>query len=202
MNNEYVNALIQMPIKVLEDDSFEIMSEYMTIQINHCSELPEKRDMLSLQMSLHEQIKKALEEKRFKKKHTILPREKLPKKRPQNITFKQYSNNKSALRNTAKNYNDDSDSEQDKQLSNTLIEEENKHLSNTLIEEENKQLSNTLIEEENKQLSNPLMQEDKQLSNPLMQEDKQLSNPLMQEDMDADVSQQQVVQESKPVIDL
>lgn len=109
MSVEYVNALIQIPIKVLEDDTFEIMSEYMSINIENCSELPERGDIASLQMSMHEQIKRALEKKRLEQEKVIVPAEKPPKKRPQNITFKRYSNKRAASRNTAKCYDDEND---------------------------------------------------------------------------------------------
>jgi hypothetical protein len=36
MSVEYVNALIQIPIKVSQDETFEVMSDYMKIEIENC----------------------------------------------------------------------------------------------------------------------------------------------------------------------
>ncbi len=170
MSIEYVNALIQIPIKVLEGEAFEIMSEYMSINIENCDELPERGDIVSLQMSMHEQIKKALEKKRLEKEKVIVPTDKPPKKRPQNITFKRYSNKRAASRNTAKYYGDDDDDDSD-----TTQSESDSDLDS--IESDN--------ESDNKR------------SNPINAEDKQ-SNPINAEDKDAALSQLQEVEELEP----
>ena len=164
MSIEYVNALIQIPIKVLEDETFEIMSEYMSINIENCDELPEKGDIASLQMSMHEQIKKALEKKRLEKEKVVLPAEKPPKKRPQNITFKRYSNKRAASRNTAKYYGDD-DSDTTQSESDSDLE------SDDLCNEDNVQ-SNSLNAEDKR--SNPINEEDKDAALSQLQEVEEL----------------------------
>ena len=44
MYKKYVMANIQIPIELLEDNSLLPLSEYMTIEINKCDTLPEKKD--------------------------------------------------------------------------------------------------------------------------------------------------------------
>lgn len=44
MYKKYVMANIQIPIEILEDNSLSPLSEYMTIEINKCDALPEKKD--------------------------------------------------------------------------------------------------------------------------------------------------------------
>jgi len=172
MTTQYVMANIQIPIEIMDNESFELMPEYISIQIENCSYLPEKKNLTNVQNTLLEQIKEAIEKKRIEDEKIILPSERPIKKRPQNITFKRQKQTHS--RNTMRHYESDTDSSE-------LLE----------TESDSDEASETESEEDDEEIN-------KQVSNPLKQEDKQLSNPLKREDMDADSSQLQEVQELEP----
>jgi hypothetical protein len=151
MSVEYVNALIQIPIKVSQDETFEVMSDYMKIEIENCIELPEKRDISSRQLSLYEQIQSALKNKRLEKEKVILPAEKPPKRRPQNITFKRYSNKRrAASRNTAKYYDDDEDDDTTQSESDSDLDEDD---SSNLDNAEDKRSNPLNVEDKDADLS-------------------------------------------------
>uniref|UniRef100_A0A6C0D2U6 Uncharacterized protein n=1 Tax=viral metagenome TaxID=1070528 RepID=A0A6C0D2U6_9ZZZZ len=107
MTTQYVMANIQIPIEIIDDDSFELMPEYISIQIENCLELPEKRNLTNVQSTLLEQIKEAIEKRRLQNEKVQLPLDKPAKKRPQNITFKRYTN--ASSRNTMRNYESETD---------------------------------------------------------------------------------------------
>jgi len=106
--SHYVIANIQIPIEILENEKLELMPEYISIQIQNCEQLPEKKNLTNVQSSLLEQIKDAVERKRLQDEKVLLPLDRPIKKRPQNITFKQYRQPSS--RNTLRNYDTESES--------------------------------------------------------------------------------------------
>jgi hypothetical protein len=160
MATQYVMANILIPIEILEDESFELMPEYISIQIENCNKLPEKKNLTNVQTTLLEQIRHAIEKKHLLGEQLQLPKERPSKKRPQNITFKRYSS--ASSRNTIRNFESDySDTSGSEETDSDLEISDDEEPRNTIISND-------------KQVSNPLIREDKDADSSQLQEVQEL----------------------------
>jgi hypothetical protein len=173
-------ANIQIPIEILEDESFELMPEYISIQIENCDQLPEKKNLTNVQTSLLEQIKDAIEKKRQRGELVQVPLERAIKKRPNNITFKR--TRQPGSRHTMRHYESDTDSSGPIETGSGSDEEDDEQDDDNNLDDISSESTS-----------------DSDESDEEGQDDKQQSNPLIQEDMDADSLQLQEVQELEPV---
>ena len=115
----YFIANIKIPLEIKEDDSFDPMIDYISVEIEKCEKLPEKVDISIVQTNFFQQIKSLLLtqtpviENEIKDKNinnqVVLVTEELnkintkDKRKIKNITFKNYSE-KTKYRNTIKNH--------------------------------------------------------------------------------------------------
>ena len=204
MTTQYVMANIQIPIEILQDESFELMPEYISIQIENCHQLPEKKNLTHVQNTLLEQIKDAIEKKRQRGELVQLPSERPNKKRPQNVTFKR--SRQGGSRYTIRQYDsDDSDSDSSGPIETGSGSDEGGEDGEDDDEEDDGNSSESESDEEDKEnkddeISNTLSNEkDRQQSNPFNGKDRQQSNPFNEKDRVSDSSQLQEVQELEPV---
>jgi len=184
-------ANIQIPIEILEDESFELMPEYISIQIDNCDLLPEKKNLTNVQTSLLEQIKDAIEKKRQLGELVQVPLERAIKKRPNNITFKR--TRQPGSRHTMRHYESDTDSSGPIETGSGSDEEDDEQDDDNNLDDISSESTSDSDE------SDEEGQEDKQQSNPFNGKDMQQSNPFNGKDMDADSLQLQEVQELEPV---
>jgi len=142
MTSQYVMANVLIPIDISNDKDFQLMPEYIKIHIERCDQLPEKQNLPNVQNTLLDQINDAIEKKRLEGEKVFVSPEKMPKKRPQNITFKRYSNSRKS-RNTCKHYESDdsettetmSDSDEESPSEDSVISETDKDVDSSQLQE-------------------------------------------------------------------